>query len=142
MLLWGLASRLLLRWRETREGELVFAGIMKVNTIFPLQVKAEAIKWALSLAPVMGNKCIIVELDCQYCVHLLNDLAVPHIEGSSHRGLILGILLSVSDKFFVEWAPRLCNAAAHSLAKWSLSCNYFGLFDIGNSPACFSSIIL
>ena len=105
MLLWGLASRLLLRWRETREGELVFAGIMKVNTIFPLQVKAEAIKWALSLAPGMGNKCIIVELDCQYCVHLLNDLAVPPIEGSSHRGLILGICCLFLISFL--WSGRL-----------------------------------
>ena len=70
-------------WR----GELVFAGTMKVNTTFPLQAEAEAIKWALSLALVMGNKCIIVESDCQYCVHLLNDLAVAPIEGSGSRGL-------------------------------------------------------
>ena len=70
-------------WR----GELVFAGAMKVNTTFPLQAEVEAIKWALSLAPVMGNKCIIVESDCQYCVHLLNDLVVPPIDGSSPRGL-------------------------------------------------------
>ena len=70
-------------WRE----ELVFAGAMKVNTTFPLQAKAEAIKWALSLTPVMGNKCIIVESNCQYCVLLLNDLVVPPIEGSSPCGL-------------------------------------------------------
>ena len=51
-------------------------------------------------------------------------------------------LLSVFGKFFVKWMPRLCNAATHSLTKWSLFCNFFGPFDIGNSPACFSSIIL
>ena len=50
---------------------------MQVNTTLPLQAEAEAIKWALSLAPVMGNECIIVESNCQYCVQLLNDLAEP-----------------------------------------------------------------
>ena len=60
-----------------RRGELVFAGSMKVNTTLPLLAEAEAIKWALSLVPAMGNDCIIVESDCQYCVNLLNDLAEP-----------------------------------------------------------------
>ena len=59
--------------RDRRRG-LVFASTMKVNTTLPLQAEAEAIKWALSLAPAMGNECIIVESDCQYCVQLLNDL--------------------------------------------------------------------
>ena len=60
-----------------RKGELVFAGSRKVNTTLPLLAEAEAIKWALSLVPAMGNDCIIVESDCQYCVNLLNDLAEP-----------------------------------------------------------------
>ena len=60
-----------------RKGELVFAGSRKVNTTLPLLAEAEAIKWALSLAPAMGYDCIIVESDCQYCVNLLNDLAEP-----------------------------------------------------------------
>ena len=60
-----------------RRGELVFAGSRKVNTTLPLLVEAEAIKWALSFVPAMGNDCIIVESDCQYCVHILNDLAEP-----------------------------------------------------------------
>ena len=60
-------------WR----GELVFVNIMKVNTTLPLQAEVEAIKWGLSLAPAIGNECIIVESNCQYCVQLLNDLASP-----------------------------------------------------------------
>ena len=60
-----------------QRGELVFVGSMKVNTTLPLLAEVEAIKWALSLAPTMGNDYIIVESDCQYCVHLLNDLAEP-----------------------------------------------------------------
>ena len=61
---------------------------MQVNTTLPLQAEAEAIKWALSLAPVMGNECIIVESNCQYCVQLLNDLAEPPLGGSSPCALI------------------------------------------------------
>ncbi|KAM4069631.1 hypothetical protein ACB094_12G104000 [Castanea mollissima] len=29
---------------------------------------------------------------------------------------------------FVSWVRRLANMRAHSLAKWSLSCNYFWFF--------------
>ena len=47
-------------WRR----ELVFADSMKVNTTLPLLAEAEAIKWALSLVPAMGNDYIIVESDC------------------------------------------------------------------------------
>ena len=31
--------------------------------------------------------------------------------------------------------------APHSLAKWSLACNFFGSFDVGNNPPSFVSII-
>ena len=125
-----------------RRGELVFAGSMKVNTTLPLLAEAEAIKWALSLVPAMGNDCIIVESDCQYCVNLLNDLAEPPPWRFWSLCSELRLPLSVLDKVFVKWVPRLCNTAAHTLAKWSLSCNFFGPFDFGNCPACFSSIIL
>ena len=66
-----------------RKGELVFAGSRKVNTTLPLLAEAEAIKWALSFVPAMGNDCIIVESNCQYRVNLLNDLAEPPLGGSS-----------------------------------------------------------
>ena len=36
----------------------------------------------------------------------------------------------------VFWVPRLANMAAHSLAKWSLVCNFFGSFDLGSCPLC------
>ena len=60
-----------------RRGELVFASSRKVNTTLPLLAEAEAIKWALSFVPAMGNDCIIVGSNCQYCVNLLNDLVEP-----------------------------------------------------------------
>ena len=31
--------------------------------------------------------------------------------------------------------------APHSPAKWSLGCNFFGSFDVGNSPPSIVSVI-
>ena len=31
--------------------------------------------------------------------------------------------------------------APHSLANWSLACNFFGSFDVGNNPLSFISVI-
>ena len=31
--------------------------------------------------------------------------------------------------------------APHSLAKWSLACNFFGSLDVGNSPLSIVSVI-
>lgn len=36
---------------------------------------------------------------------------------------------------------RNVNGIAHSLAKWSLSCNMFGSFDVDFCPPCFVSVI-
>ena len=36
---------------------------------------------------------------------------------------------------------REANVATHVLAKWSLSNNYFGSFDVGLGPPCFVSVI-
>ncbi|KAK9988528.1 hypothetical protein SO802_028767 [Lithocarpus litseifolius] len=35
----------------------------------------------------------------------------------------------------------LCNMAPHSLAKWSLACNFFSSFDLGNNPPSFVSVV-
>ncbi|XP_065628492.1 uncharacterized protein LOC136067104 [Quercus suber] len=91
-------------WR----GELVFAGSMKVNTTLPLLAEAKAIKWALSFAPAMGNECIIVESDCQYCVHLLNDMAETPPPPWRFWSLSseLRLFLPVSDKLFSSSNPE------------------------------------
>ena len=57
-------------WR----GELVFGCSKRVNTIFPLQVEAEVIKWTLTLATNLEFKAIIVESESQVCSNLLSDL--------------------------------------------------------------------
>ena len=51
-------------WR----GELVFASSMKVNTTLPLQAEAEAVRWAISLAPALGGEFDLVESDSQVVV--------------------------------------------------------------------------
>ena len=57
-------------WR----GELVFACSKRVNTIFPLQAEAEAIKWSLTLTVDLEFEAIIIESDSQVCSNLLSDL--------------------------------------------------------------------
>ena len=49
--------------------------------------------------------------------------------------------LSNCSNVAVRWVPRICNEAAHILAKWSLFCNFYGSFDVSFSPDCFSSAV-
>ena len=51
-------------------------------------------------------------------------------------------LLALHGNVFVLWVPRLCNQAAHILAKWSLSCNFFGSFGYGFYLDCLSSVVV
>ena len=41
----------------------------------------------------------------------------------------------------IESSYRQCNFASHTLARWSLECNFFGYFNVGNSPSCFVSVV-
>ena len=54
-------------WR----GEVVFACAKRVYSNIPLQAKAEAIKWALSLAKSLDTTAMIVESDSKVCVDAL-----------------------------------------------------------------------
>ena len=108
-----------------------------MNTIFPLQAEAEAIKWALTLAANLEFEVIIIESDSQVCSNLLSDLEVA----PPWRIKFNLQMFQSSTKVSVCWVPRLCNMAPHSLAKWSLACNFFGSFDVGNNPPSFVSVI-
>ena len=56
----------------------------RVNTILPLQVEAETIKWALTLATNLEFEVIIIESNSQVCSNLLSHLeAAPRIGESS-----------------------------------------------------------
>ncbi|XP_065638222.1 uncharacterized protein LOC136071171 [Quercus suber] len=54
-------------WR----GKLVFACSQKVNTIFPLQAEAYAMKWALLLAAKLEFEGIYIESDSKICCDAL-----------------------------------------------------------------------
>ena len=41
-------------------------------------------------------------------------------------------MLSALTNAFMSWVPRHANMAAHTLAKWYLSCNFFGSFGLGS----------
>ena len=124
-------------WR----GELVFACSKRVNTIFPLQVEAEAIKWALTLAANFEFEAIIIESNSQVCSNLLSNLEVAPSSRIKSICDDSRILLASSSKVSICWVPKLCNIAPHSLEKWSLACNFFGSFDVANNPLSFVSVI-
>ncbi|XP_023905690.1 uncharacterized protein LOC112017471 [Quercus suber] len=124
-------------WR----GNVVFAASRKVNTIFPLQAEAEAVRWALSLVPNLRCGSISVETDSQVVANLSSNLAAPSPWRIRFLCSDLRSFLSSYSNVAVRWVPRICNEAAHILAKWSLYCNFFGSFDISFSPDCFSSVV-
>ena len=51
---------------------MVFALSRKVNTIIPLQAKAEAILWAGQLAVLHGFPTMVIESNCKECVQTGN----------------------------------------------------------------------
>ncbi|XP_065618736.1 uncharacterized protein LOC112008563 [Quercus suber] len=124
-------------WR----GRLVFACSQKVNTTFPLQAEAEAVRWALVLAAKLEAVSVFIESDSKICC----DALVNPCQTSPWRirsiVMEMQVLLFDSSHVFVSWVTRSANMAAHLLAKWSLSCNLFGSFDLGRCPPIFASVV-
>ena len=120
---------------------MLFAYSKRVNTTLPLQVEAEAINWALNLAANLDVDSIFIESDSKSCIDALRfpNRGVPwRIRTICFD--VLALKLNFSNCRF-SWVAREANVAAHVLAKWSLSNNYFGSFDVGLGPSCFVSII-
>ena len=113
-----------------KRGELVFVSSIKVNTTLPLQAKAEVIRWAFSLAPVLVGETV-VESNSQSIFQLLSNLVVPPPWRIKSLCSNLKSFLFLFGNVYVIWVPRLSNEAAHTLAKWYLSCNFFLLFWLG-----------
>ena len=124
-------------WR----GKVVFACSKRVNTTFPLQVEAEAIIWALNLAANLDVDSISIESDSKSCI---DALRCPNQDVPWRIKTICSDVLALKLNFTncrFSWVAREANVVAHVLAKWSLSNNYFGSFDVGLGPPCFVSVI-
>ncbi|KAK9984384.1 hypothetical protein SO802_033909 [Lithocarpus litseifolius] len=124
-------------WR----GDVVFACSKRVNTTLPLQAEAEAIIWALNLVANLDVDSISIESDSKSCIDVLScpNLDVPW-RIKTICSDVLALKLNFSNCRF-SWVAREANVVAHVLAKWSLSNNYFGSFDVGLEPPCFVSVI-
>ena len=133
-------SSLALVARDWR-GDLVFACSQKAKTTFPLQPEVEAVRWAISLATKLEADNVIIETDSKICHDAIHELILPPPwRIASILADLKSLLVSYSNASVV-WVPRLANMAAHSLAKWSLACNFFGSFDWGSCPLCFAFVI-
>ena len=120
---------------------MVFACSQKAKTTFPLQAEAEAVRWAISLAAKLEANNVIIETDSKICHDAIHELILPPPWRIASILVDLKSLLVSYSNVSVFWVPRLANMVAHSLAKWSPACNFFGSFDWGNCPLCFASII-
>ena len=100
--------------------------------------------WALTTLNLAANldvDSIFIESDSKSCIDVLRfpNWDVPW-RIKTICSDVLALKLNFSNCRF-NWVAREANVAAHVLAKWSLSNNYFGSFDVGLGPPCFVSII-
>ena len=124
-------------WRR----DLVFACSQKAKTTFPLQAEVEAVRWTIFLATKLEVDNVIIETDSKICHDVIHELILPPPWRITSILTDMQSLLVTYSNVSIFWVPRLANMAAHSLAKWSLACNFFGFFDWGSCPLCFASVI-
>ena len=122
-------------------GDLIFACSNKANTYSPLQTKAEALRWAISLADQMNSSAITIEGDCQMCLNVVSK----HCQEVSWRIKTITqetiVALESLPNPTVCLVPKKANMAAHTLVRWSLLNNFVGSFNVTNCPPCFSNVI-
>ena len=86
-------------------------------------------RWAISLVAKLEAENVIIETDSKICHDAIHELILsPPWRIASILADIQSLLVTYSN-VSVFWVPRLANMAAHSLAKWSLTCKFFGYFD-------------
>ena len=77
----------------------------------------------------MEAKNVIIETDSKICHNAIHELILPPPWRIASILADMQSLLVTYSNVSIFWVPRLANMAAHSLAKWSLACNFFGSFD-------------
>jgi hypothetical protein len=125
-------------WR----GKLVFAFALKVNTNFPLQAEAEALRQAASIVVSHNIPLVCLESDCKVCIDgILNpSVDVPWRIGTLMNE-IKAIVQSIPSASF-SWVPRKANMAAHTFARWALTNRFLGFVDESSTlPAVLSKIM-
>ena len=127
-------SSLALVARDWR-GDLVFACSQQAKTTFPFQTEVGAVRWALSMATKLEAENVI-EIDSKIFHDTIHELILPPPWRIASILADMQSLLVTYSNVSILWIPRLVNMAAHSLAKCSLACNFFGSFDWGSCPLC------
>ena len=98
-------------------------------------------RWAIYLAAKLEAENVIIETDSKIYHDAIHELILPpHQRIASILADMQSLLVTYSN-VSIFWVPRLANMATHSLAKWSLACNFFDSFDWGSCPLCFASVI-
>ena len=119
----------------------MFALSKKINTNVPIQVEAEAIRWAINLALDRCLSQLIFESDSQICINAISG-DVYKSPWKIH-GLILDIkdVASSFSSCVFQWSFRKANLAVHSLAVWFLKNGFVGSFDSLCGPSSFVNVI-
>ena len=99
-------------------------------------------RWALSLVPNLRCGSVSVETDSQVVDKLISNTTASPPWRIRFLCFDLRSFLSSYSNVAVRWVPRICNEAAHILAKWSLFCNFYGSFEVSFSPNSFSFAML
>ena len=86
-------------------------------------------RWAITLAARLEADNVIIETGSKICHDAIHELIVPPPWRVAPILANLKSLLVSYSNVSVLCVPKLANMAAHSLAKWSLTCNFFGSFD-------------
>ena len=93
---------------------MVFAFALKVDTNFPLQAKAEALRQVASIVVSHNIPLVCLESDCKVCIDgILNpSVDVPWTIGTLMNE-IKAVVRSIPSTSF-SWVPRKANMAAHT----------------------------
>lgn len=118
-------------------GEVIRAWGRCCPLCSPLQAEAATLQWAIKLASQERWHQVIFEGDAQSCFDVLSSSALS-LDWSIST--YISNIQSLSSTFpFVRfcWVRRLCNFAAHAVAKFSLSTHqsfFFFFFNNGILP--------
>ena len=96
-------------WR----GNVVFAGSRKVNTIIPLQVEAQAMRWALSLVSDLRCDFVSLEIDSQVLAKLISNSTTPPPWRIKFLCSDLRSFLSSYSNVAVRWVPKIQGSQYH-----------------------------